>query len=618
MNKLKSTQELNSLIEEKTKQRQADKRITLTVSAGTCGRARGSEEVIAALEEQVEKKNLGDKVRIKVTGCHGFCEAEPNIIFHPQDLFYQHVQPKDSDKIIEETVLNEQIIDTLLYAEPESGEKIEKEQDISFYTKQKRIVLGANVHIEPTKIDDYLSIGGYQALAKVLNNMTPEDVIAAVKDSGLRGRGGAGFPTGAKWEFTRKAKSDIKYIICNADEGDPGAYMDRSLMEGNPHRVLEGMIIGAYAIGAQEGYIYIREEYPLALHHITRAINQAEELGLLGDNILGSGFSLKINIIKGAGAFVCGEETALIASAEGRVGEPRQRPPFPAVKGLWNRPTNINNVETWGNIPLIVNKGADWFSGIGTEHSKGTKIFSLVGKINNTGLVEVPMGLTLREIIFDVGGGIPGGKKFKAVQTGGPSGGCLPAEKLDLPIDYESLKEAGSIMGSGGMIIMDENTCMVDVSKYFLNFLRDESCGKCLSCREGTQRLWEIVDKITRGEGKAEDLDLLEELAHSVKDASMCGLGQTAANPVLSTLRYFRDEYEAHVKDKTCPAGVCKDLITYSVIPENCTGCMACLKVCPSDAVTGEKKEVHEIDEEKCIKCGACFEACRFDAIKVE
>ncbi len=618
MNKLKSTQELNSLIEEKTKQRQADKRITLTVSAGTCGRARGSEEVIAALEEQVEKKNLGDKVRIKVTGCHGFCEAEPNIIFHPQDLFYQHVQPKDSDKIIEETVLNEQIIDKLLYAEPESGEKIEKEQDISFYTKQKRIVLGDNVHIEPTKIDDYLSIGGYQALTKVLNNMTPEDVIAAVKDSGLRGRGGAGFPTGAKWEFTRKAKSDIKYIICNADEGDPGAYMDRSLMEGNPHRVLEGMIIGAYAIGAQEGYIYIREEYPLALHHITRAINQAEELGLLGDNILGSGFSLKINIIKGAGAFVCGEETALIASAEGRVGEPRQRPPFPAVKGLWNRPTNINNVETWGNIPLIVNKGADWFSGIGTEHSKGTKIFSLVGKINNTGLVEVPMGLTLREIIFDVGGGIPGGKKFKAVQTGGPSGGCLPAEKLDLPIDYESLKEAGSIMGSGGMIIMDENTCMVDVSKYFLNFLRDESCGKCLSCREGTQRLWEIVDKITRGEGKAEDLDLLEELAHSVKDASMCGLGQTAANPVLSTLRYFRDEYEAHVKDKTCPAGVCKDLITYSVIPENCTGCMACLKVCPSDAVTGEKKEVHEIDEEKCIKCGACFEACRFDAIKVE
>lgn len=618
MNKLKSTQELNSLIEEKTKQRQADKRITLTVSAGTCGRARGSEEVIAALEEQVEKKNLGDKVRIKVTGCHGFCEAEPNIILHPQDLFYQHVQPKDSDKIIEETVLNEQIIDKLLYAEPESGEKIEKEQDISFYTKQKRIVLGDNVHIEPTKIDDYLSIGGYQALAKVLNNLTPEDVIAAVKDSGLRGRGGAGFPTGAKWEFTRKAKSDIKYIICNADEGDPGAYMDRSLMEGNPHRVLEGMIIGAYAIGAKEGYIYIREEYPLALHHITRAINQAEELGLLGENILGSGFSLKINIIKGAGAFVCGEETALIASAEGRVGEPRQRPPFPAVKGLWNRPTNINNVETWGNIPLIVNQGADWFSGIGTEHSKGTKIFSLVGKINNTGLVEVPMGLTLREIIFDVGGGIPGGKKFKAVQTGGPSGGCLPAEKLDLPIDYESLKEAGSIMGSGGMIIMDENTCMVDVSKYFLNFLRDESCGKCLSCREGTQRLWEIVDKITRGEGKAEDLDLLEELAHSVKDASMCGLGQTAANPVLSTLRYFRDEYEAHVKDKTCPAGVCKDLITYSVIPENCTGCMACLKVCPSDAVTGEKKEVHVIDEEKCIKCGACFEACRFDAIKVE
>ena len=616
--KINSIAELNETIEAESQKRKSEKRPILTVSAGTCGQARGSLKVIEALEKTVKDKNLGERVKIKVTGCHGFCEAEPNVIIHPHDIFYQHVQNKDAQEIISDTILNNKIIDKLLYTDPLSGEPAQKEEEISFYKKQMRLVLGDNALLDPTEITDYLSIGGYRAFAKVLSSMAPEDVIDLIKKSGLRGRGGAGFPTGSKWALTRNAKGEKKFIICNADEGDPGAYMDRSLMEGNPHRVLEGMMIGAYAIGAAEGYIYIRDEYPLALKHITRAIQQAEELGLLGENILGTGFNLSMHISKGAGAFVCGEETALIASIEGRVGEPRQRPPFPAVRGLWKSPTNINNVETWGNVPLIINKGADWFSLIGTDGSKGTKIFSLVGKINNTGLVEVPMGITLREVIFDVGGGIPGGKAFKAVQTGGPSGGCLPKEKLDLPIDYESLTDAGSIMGSGGMIVMDENTCMVDVAKYFLNFLRDESCGKCLSCREGTQRMWEIVTDITEGRGKPEDLKLLETLAQAVKDASLCGLGQTAANPVLSTTRYFRDEYEAHVKEKRCPAGVCKELIRYSVIEDNCTGCLACLKVCPSEAISGELKKVHVIDPAKCIKCGACFEACNFDAIAIE
>jgi NADH-quinone oxidoreductase subunit F len=616
--KINSIAGLKETIESERQKRKSERKPILTVSAGTCGQARGSLKVIEALRKAVHDKNLDNEVKIKVTGCHGFCEAEPNIIIHPQDVFYQHVQNKDADEIISDTILNNKIIDKLLYTDPVSKKPTQKEDEISFYKKQMRLVLGDNALLDPTEISDYLSIGGYSALAKVLSTMSPEKVIDTIKKSGLRGRGGAGFPTGGKWTLTRNAKGKKKYIICNADEGDPGAYMDRSLMEGNPHRVLEGMMIGAYAIGASEGYIYIRDEYPLALRHITRAIQQAEELGLLGEAILGTGFNLEIHISKGAGAFVCGEETALIASIEGRIGEPRQRPPFPAMRGLWKNPTNINNVETWGNIPLIINKGKDWFSQIGTDGSKGTKIFSLVGKINNTGLVEVPMGITLREVIFDIGGGIPGGKEFKAVQTGGPSGGCLPKDKLDLPIDYESLTEAGSIMGSGGMIVMDENTCMVDVSKYFLNFLRDESCGKCLSCREGTQRMWEIVTDITEGKGKPEDIDLLETLARAVKDASLCGLGQTAANPVLSTIRYFRDEYEAHVNEKRCPAGVCKELIRYSVIEDKCTGCLACLKVCPSEAITGELKKVHVIDPVKCIKCGACFEACNFDAIAVE
>ncbi|MCK4759882.1 MAG: NADH-quinone oxidoreductase subunit NuoF [Candidatus Aminicenantes bacterium] len=616
--KIKSTEDLAQAIQSQIQKRQSEKKPVLTVSAGTCGQARGSLKVIDSLKKAIKNNKLEDKVKIKVTGCHGFCEAEPNIIIQPQDIFYQKVQPKDANDIASHTIIKNEIIDRLLFSDPISEIKVLKEDDISFYKKQKRILLGDNALIDPTDIDDYLSIGGYGSLAKVLSEKTPEEVIEIIKQSGLRGRGGAGFPTGYKWEFARKAKGDTKYIICNADEGDPGAYMDRSLLEGNPHRVLEGMIIGAYAVGAEEGIIYVRDEYPLAVKHIFLAISQAEKLGLLGEKILGTDFNFRIQVSKGAGAFVCGEETALIASVEGRVGEPRQRPPFPAIKGLWKKPTNINNVETWANIPLIVEKGADWFSKIGTKGSKGTKIFSLVGKINNTGLVEVPMGITLREIIFDIGGGIPGGKEFKAVQTGGPSGGCLPKDKLDLPIDYEGLTEAGSIMGSGGMIVMDENTCMVDVAKYFLNFLRDESCGKCLSCREGTQRMWEIVTEISEGRGKEEDIRLLEELAHTTKDASLCGLGQTAANPVLSTLRYFRDEYIAHVKDKTCPAGVCKELITYSILEDKCTGCLACIKVCPQEAISGELKKVHVLDQEKCIKCGACLEACQFDAIKIK
>lgn len=560
--RLNSIEALRDTIQSQIQERKDDKRPVLTVSAGTCGQARGSLGVIESLKKTIKKEDLGDKVRIRVSGCHGFCEAEPNIIIHPHDIFYQKVTPKDTLEITTQTVLNKKILDRLLYVDPSTGKKVSMEKDISFYKKQRRIILGNNALINPTHIEDYLSIGGYSSLSKVLSSMTPEETTETIKKSGLRGRGGAGFPTGYKWEFTRKAKNETKYIICNADEGDPGAYMDRSLLEGNPNLVLEGMIIGAYAIGADEGYIYVRDEYPLAVKHISTAIAQAGEMGLLGDNILGTGFNFRITISKGAGAFVCGEETALIASVEGRIGEPRQRPPFPAIKGLWKKPTNINNVETWANVPLIIEKGAEWFSEIGTSGSKGTKIFSLVGKINNTGLVEVPMGITLREIIFDIGSGIPEGKKFKAVQTGGPSGGCLPEKNLDLPIDYESLTEAGSIMGSGGMIVMDENTCMVDVAKYFLNFLRDESCGKCISCREGTQRMWEIIKDISEGKGREEDLQLLEELALATKNASMCGLGQTAANPVLSTLRYFREEYEKHIKQKKCPALVCKEIIS--------------------------------------------------------
>ncbi|MBU7001197.1 MAG: FAD-dependent oxidoreductase [Theionarchaea archaeon] len=533
---------------------------TIVISSGTCGRARGSAEVAIALEEAIRAHNLKNKVGLRITGCHGFCQVAPIVVIQPENIFYQGVTPEDAEEIVTETVMNKKVVNRLLYPDPQTGEGILSKENIPFFTKQRKILLENNTLVDPTNIDDYIGIGGYSALCKALRDTNPEGIIETIKSSGLRGRGGAGFPTGLKWHFCRNSKGDPKYIVCNADEGDPGAYMNRSLLEGNPHSVLEGMLIGAYAIGAQQGYIYIRHEYPLAVKHVLIAVEQMREKGLLGKDILGTGFNFDIRVVKGAGAFVCGEETALIASVEGRKGEPRQRPPFPAQKGIWGKPTNINNVETWANVPHIINNGAEWYSQIGTERSKGTKIFSLVGKINNTGLVEVPMGITLKEMVYDIGGGIPKGRKFKAVQTGGPSGGCIPADLLGLKVDYEQLKEVGSIMGSGGMVIMDEDTCMVDTAKYFLEFLQEESCGKCTTCREGIERLIEILTDITEGRGSLEDLETLRDLGELVRDASMCGLGQTAPNPLLSTLNYFYDEYLQHIKYKRCPAAVCKEI----------------------------------------------------------
>jgi NADH:ubiquinone oxidoreductase subunit F (NADH-binding)/(2Fe-2S) ferredoxin/NAD-dependent dihydropyrimidine dehydrogenase PreA subunit len=568
------------------------------------------------LEEEIKLQGLAERVQVKKTGCHGFCEQGPIIVVEPEKIFYCQTKESDIKEIVESHLVGGKPVERLFYISPTTGKSIPKYDDIPFYSRQHRVIYRNCGHIDPENIDDYIAKGGYKGLRKALLEMTPDEIIKEVMDSGLRGRGGAGFPTGRKWKFTRDAAGDQKYVICNGDEGDPGAYMDRGLLEGDPHSVLEGMIIGAYAIGANEGFAYVRDEYPIALRTLGKAIEHAKQRGFLGKNILGSDFDFDVSIVRGAGAFVCGEETALIASIEGKKGEPKQRPPFPAQKGLWGKPTNINNVKTWANIPLIIIEGAKWFSKVGTEKSKGTKIFSLVGKINNTGLVEVPMGITLRELIYEIGGGIPGGKSFKAIQTGGPSGGCIPESLLDTPIDYERLSEVGSIMGSGGMVVMDEDTCMVDVARFFLEFLQDESCGKCLSCREGLKQMTKIVTRITNGQGRMEDLELLEELAVVVKDTSMCGLGQTATNPVLSTLRYFRDEYVEHIKNKKCPAGVCRALIQYSIIPDNCTGCGACLKACPQEAISGEIKELHVIDQNKCIKCGICLETCRFDAIE--
>ena len=539
-------------------------------------------------------------------------------MIHPERIFYQQVQPDDVAEIVSETIVKNNIIDRLLYRDPRTGKKIKYENEIPFYKKQKRLIFGNNVKMDPTKISDYILLGGYASLSRVLFSMSSEEVIQEISRSGLRGRGGGGFPTGRKWQFCRNAPGDTKYVICNADEGDPGAYMDRSLLEGNPHSVLEGMIIGAYAIGAKEGYIYVRNEYPLAVNNVRVALGQVAEYGFLGKDILGSGFNFTIQINRGGGAFVCGESTALIASVEGKVGEPRAKHIHTVESGLWGRPTNLNNVETWANVPLIIAKGADWYSKIGTKESKGTKIFSLVGKIENTGLVEVPMGITLREIVHGIGGGIPHGKKFKAVQTGGPSGGCVPEKLIDLPVDFEELTRVGSMMGSGGMIVMDEDTCMVDLAKYFLRFLQDESCGKCTSCREGIKRMLQILTRITQGKGEEGDIELLEELSGVVADTSLCALGGTAPNPVLTTIRYFRDEYEAHIKDKRCSAKVCKDLITYTVDREKCTGCLLCKKLCPEKAIEGERKEPHLIDQDKCIKCGICLENCKFEAILVE
>jgi len=561
MVKLGNPEELEKLSSELAGKQNSDNPV-IAVCGGTGCCAGGAAKVADSFAAGVRSRGPGNKIKIKMTGCHGFCERGAIVVLKPSGVFYERVKPADVEEIISRTVLRGKVIERLLYTDPATGEKIVYEKDVPFYNRQQRILLGSNGEIDPTNIDHYFSLGGYSALAKALSSMKPEEVIEQVKASGLRGRGGAGFPTGAKWELCRKSKSDTKYIICNADEGDPGAYMNRSLLEGNPHSVLEGMMIGAYAIGAEKGVVYVRSEYPLAVKNLGIAIEQARNYGLLGQNILGKGFNLEVRINQGAGAFVCGEETALIASIEGKRGEPRQRPPFPAQKGLWGKPTNINNVETWANIPLIINHGADWFSKIGTEKSKGTKIFSLVGKINNTGLVEVPMGTPLGKIIFDIGGGIPKGRRFKAIQTGGPSGGCIPRSMLNMPIDYEKLAEVGSIMGSGGMIIMDENTCMVDIAKYFLKFLLDESCGKCFTCRKGIQRMLEIVTDVSEGRGAVEQLDLLRELAQAVKDTTQCGLGQTAPNPVLSTLRYFEHEYLEHINKKRCPATVCREIVS--------------------------------------------------------
>jgi NADH-quinone oxidoreductase subunit F len=588
----------------------------ITVCAGTGCRASGSLKVKETLEAEVKKQGMN--IEVLATGCFGFCEKGPLVVIHPDKYFYQQVKVEDVPEIVSKTVIKGEVISRLLYRHPDTKKTLFREEDLPFYKKQLRVVFGQNGMIDPTRIEDYFAIDGYQALAKVLSEMTPEDVISEVKKAGLRGRGGGGFPTAIKWEGVRKAHGEPKYVIANGDEGDPGAYMDRSLMEGNPHSVIEGMIIGAYAVGAHEGYIYVRNEYPLAVTHLSLAIETARENGLLGENILGTDFSFDIRINKGAGAFVCGESSALFASIEGRAGEPRAKYVHAVERGLWDKPTALNNVETWANVPLIINKGADWYASIGTEGSKGTKIFSLVGKIRNTGLIEVPMGTTLYEIIYDMGGGIPNDRKFKAVQTGGPSGGCIPERLLDLPVDFDRLTEVGSMMGSGGMIVMDESSCMVDVAKYFTTFLQEESCGKCVPCREGVRRMREILEDICTGKGKEGDVELLEKIATGVADGSLCALGGSAPNPVLSTIRYFREEYDTHIREHRCPAGVCKALVTYSIDPEKCTGCGLCVKVCPTQATSGEKKKPHKIDNEKCTRCGACIESCKFDAITVK
>ena len=593
-------------------------RAHLLICAGTGCVSNRSFKVRDALVKEIHQRGLSDEVEVVTTGCQGFCAQGPIMIFQPDGIFYQMLTEKDVPLLVEEHLIKGRPVEKLMYTPAKGEPAIPKLSDIDFFSKQRLVVLRNRGLIDPEKIDEYIARDGYQALAKVLTSMTSEQVIEEVKASGIRGRGGAGFPTGVKWELTRKASGNGKCIICNADEGDPGAFMDRSIIESDPHSVLEGMAIGAYAIGAEQGYVYIREEYPLAMKRLYIAIEQAREYGLLGQDILGAGLNFDVTVHRGAGAFVCGEETSLIASLEGRTPEPRIRPPFPAQSGLWGMPTNINNVETWANIPVLINRGAEWFSSIGTESSKGTKVFSVVGKVNNAGLVEVPMGITLREIVHEIGGGIPDGKRFKAVQTGGPSGGCIPESLIDLAIDYERLMEVGSIMGSGGMIVMDEGTCMVDVARYFLDFLQDESCGKCTTCREGIRAMHDIVSAICNGQGKTEDIELLEEIAEAVKDASLCALGGTAPNPVLSTLRYFRDEYDAHINEKKCPAGVCRELIHYRIDPEKCTGCLLCNKQCPTEAVCGERKQPQTIDVEKCIKCGVCLESCKFEAVLVE
>jgi NADH-quinone oxidoreductase subunit F len=591
------------------------KRTCVSVCGGTGCLASGAEAVVDAFIDEIERRELQISVELKETGCHGFCERGPVVVIRPKRVFYQQVKPEDVPEIISETVLGGKIIERLLYVDVVTGKRIASEADVPFYKRQTRTIFGANGEIDPTNIEDYIAAGGYSALSRALFKMSPEKIIEEVKKSGLRGRGGGGFPTGRKWQTCRDARGDAKFVICNADEGDPGAYQDRSLLEGNPHSVLEGMIIGAYAIGAHRGYVYVRNEYPLAVSHARIAIEQAMDYGLLGEDILGSGFDFTVTINKGGGAFVCGESSALMASLEGKIGEPKAKYTHMSEKGLWEKPSLLNNVKTWANVPLIINKGAEWYAKIGTAGSKGTMIFSLVGKINNTGLVEVPMGITLREMIYDIGGGIPDGKKFKAVQTGGPSGGCIPEQYLDTPVDFDELTKLGSMMGSGGMIVMDEDTCMVDVARYFIEFLKGESCGKCVPCREGLTRMSEVLTRITQGKGTKKDLATLEELGGILNAGALCALGQTAANPVLSTLKYFRDEYLAHIEQKKCPAGVCRELVQFSIDPEKCEGCLRCLRECPTKAVSGEKRKPHTINQELCIKCGACYDVCKFGAV---
>ncbi len=594
-------------------------RAHVLVCKGTGCTASGSGSVYDALKEELERRGLDKEVMLVETGCHGMCEMGPIVVVYPEGSFYCRVTPEDVPELVEEHLYKGRVLQRLLYTTPdEEKHRIPHYRDIPFYGKQRRIVLRNCGYINPDNIEEYIARDGYQALARALLEFSPEETLDIVKRSGLRGRGGAGFPTGKKWEFARMAPGDKKYIVCNADEGDPGAFMDRSVLEGDPHSVVEGMLIGAYVIGSDEGYIYCRAEYPLAIKRLVTAIQQAEEMGLIGDNIMGTDFSFHLHIKEGAGAFVCGEETALMASIEGKRGMPNPRPPFPANSGLWGKPTNINNVETWANIPQIILNGAEWFSSVGTETSKGTKIFALTGKVNNTGLVEAPMGMSLREVIFDIGGGIPNGKKFKAVQLGGPSGGCLPESMLDTPVDYESINATGAIMGSGGMVVTDEDTCIVDFAKFFLTFVQNESCGKCPFCRIGTRRMLEILERICEGKGKMEDLDLLEDLAQKVKDGSLCALGGTAPNPVLTTLKYFRDEYVAHTVDKKCPAKVCPALIQYTIDPAQCIGCTKCARQCPVNAISGEIKKPHLIDQDTCIKCGQCMAVCPVKAISVE
>ena len=617
MKKLKSPSDLENFRKNILSKKDPKKKI-ISVCVSTGCEALGVQKVLETFNDELKNQGLEGNVEIKGTGCLGFCEKGPRLVIYPEEIYYFQVKPSDVSDIVSKTLINNQIVENLLYSDPVTGKRARYLSDVPFYKYQNRILLESNSKLNPKEIEDYLAIGGYSALSKVLFQMSPEKVITEVKNSKLRGRGGGGFPTHIKWQSTRNAQGEPKYVIVNCDEGDPGAFMNRAVMEGNPHSILEGLIIGAYAVGSHQGFIYVRQEYPLAVENMEIAIKQAKELGLLGKNILGSGFDFDVTIHKGAGAFVSGESSALMAAIEGTVGEPRPKYVHTSEKGVWDKPSVLNNVETWADIPLIINNGAEWFASIGTEGSKGTKIFALAGKVNNTGLVEVPFGVTLRDIIFKIGGGIPNGKKFKGVQTGGPSGGVIPEQHLDSPVDFDELTKLGSMMGSGGLIVLDEDTCMVELARYFVNFLCDESCGKCTPCREGLRQASIILNRITKGQGKEGDIKKLQRIAEVTRDSALCALGQTSANPMLTTLRYFKDEYEAHINEKRCPAKVCKDLMTYYIDPEKCQACMICYRNCPVNAVIGEKNHIHVIDQKKCIKCGSCYEMCpsRFSAVK--